>query len=67
MTDGQASLIWGFPIVPILSSYGEKKIKYGLNMVFHWKSIKNNEKKNKKIDKSRHVALYSQINIRISN
>ena len=46
---------------------GKKKIKYGLNMVFHWKSIKNNEKKNKKIDKSRHVALYSQINIRISN
>ena len=40
----QASLIWGFPILPILSSYGEKKIKYGLNMVFHWKSIKNSEK-----------------------
>ena len=31
----QASLIWGFPILPILSSYGKKKIKYGLNMVFH--------------------------------
>ena len=23
MCDGQASLIWGFPILPILSSYGE--------------------------------------------
>ena len=33
--NGQASLIWGFPILPILSSYGEKIIKYGLNMVFH--------------------------------
>ena len=29
----QASLIWGFPILPILSSYGEKN--NGLNMVFH--------------------------------
>ena len=23
---------------------GKKMIKYGLNMVFHWKSIKNSEK-----------------------
>ena len=25
MIDKQASLIWGFPILPILSSYGGKK------------------------------------------
>ena len=57
----------GIPhITHIKLIWGKNKIKYGLNMVFHWKSIKNSEKK-QKIDKSQHVALYSQINIRISN
>ena len=57
----------GIPhITHIKLFWGKKIIKYGLNMVFHWKSIKNSEKK-QKIDKSRHVALYSQINIEISN
>ena len=34
---------------------------------FHWKSMKNSEKIAKKFDKSPHVALYSHINIGISN
>ena len=37
MEDNQASLIWGFPILPILSSYGGKKIKYGISLKIHEK------------------------------
>ena len=36
----QASLIWGFPILPILSSYGEKKMKwfkYGISLKINQK------------------------------
>ena len=55
----------GIPHIKLL--WEKKIIKYGLNMVFHWKSMKNSEKIAKKIDKSSHVALYSHINIGISN
>ena len=35
----------GIPhITHIKLLWGKKIIKYGLNMVFHWKSIKNSEK-----------------------
>ena len=44
-------LIWG------------KKIKYGVNMVFHRKSIKNSEKMGEKNYKSRHVAVFSDKHI----
>jgi len=38
----------GIPHIPhIKLLWGKKIIKYGLNMVFHWKSIKNSEKKTK--------------------
>ena len=35
--------------IPHITHYGGKQIiKYGLNMVNHWKSIKNSEKKKQK-------------------
>ena len=58
----------GIPhITHIKLLWGEKIINYGLNTVFHWKSMKNSEKIAKQIDKSSHVALYSHIIIEISN